>query len=177
MKNDRTNPYIYFAPKWIFQALVRNGGSLEALTQASVIKGCASTKELAELVELNNMIRINGGIVSDFLSFEGVTPDGENLNELIANVQVSDEFRQEIISSLCTPRTGYVSPDDKPYDFVMTNKALVIVINPGFMSQVTDADFSKEFLRNLVMTLGGTLSVDKLASYPFYGSYLRTLRA
>ena len=179
MKNDRTNPYIYFAPKWIYQALVRNGSSLESLTQASVIKGCASTKELTELVELGSMIRINGNMVANLIQFEGVTAEGEDLNALCANVTVDADFRQAIISSLSTPE-GYLgceTPTDKCYDFVMTSKALVIVINPGFMTQVQNADFSKEFLRNLVMTLGGTLSVDKLASYPFYGSYLRTLRA
>jgi hypothetical protein len=135
MKNDRTNPYIYFAPKWIFQALVRNGNSLEALTQAAIIKGCASTKELTELVELNNMIRINGSIVSDMLRFDGVTPDGEDLNALCANVQVDEQFRQEIVSSLLTPTTGFIAEGEETYDFVTTSKALVIVVNPGFMSR------------------------------------------
>lgn len=123
------------------------------------------------------MVRINGSVVSSYFSFEGLTPDGENLNDLIAGVQCDQKFRDGIISSLVLPENQFATADQKFYDLVMTQSALVIVIEPGFMTQIRDADFSKNFLRNLVMTLGGTLSVDKLASYSFYGSYLRTLRA
>jgi len=177
MRNDKSIPMVYFAPKWIFQALSRTGKSLEQLTLASAVKNCASTKEIAELVAMNRMVYINGCRISNELFFNGTTDDGEDLNVLVSPLVNEQQIKDAVRASLMMTPGSIIGDADVFYELVQTQNSLVIVVEPGFLDQVQNADFSKTFLRNLVMTLGETLSVDKLASYSFYGSYLRTLRA
>lgn len=175
MSNTLDKINIFIIPGWIYRSLLRNKLNTVDVADYAKMRKILSTSDLAEWVYVNNALKIEQCFISGRsleYSFNALTQDNwREITNSVLPLSKTEEIALSTTGKLNS--TISYSMSESAYQFINIGSAVYLILNEGFLSDITKPGFKLEFVKDYLKQCYAIASINDVSQLDMYQLYLQ----
>jgi hypothetical protein len=172
--NNSSQTSVVFIPEYIHKALLRNKFNTMDLKDYGKIREVLSLEDLATLEKFQSSEILAAYCGSSF-QYSFKTPEEKNeFERSVVTLSKTEEIKSSITAYLRNESS--LTSDKVPYQFIVLNDQISIIIGEGFLSHVEKSGNRLDFTKDILKLLYTKNSISNVSTTSTFKNYLLGLQ-